>query len=95
MAVRFKLNKNGIAQVAKSAEVAAKMSQIAQGVIHDAAMLDPSVGAEYSTDVRITSGGAKTSGRAHARAKAQLPEDFKERQKWLDAMPLHRTHPRV
>lgn len=95
MSAKFVFNKGAIARIAKSPEVAGKMLEIAQGIASDAAALDPSEGAVYGADVRITSGGAKTSGRAHARATVDLPEDFGERMKWRSAMPLFRVKPKA
>lgn len=66
-----------------------RMLGIAQGVASAASSLDPSQGAQYSADVVV---GAT---RARARAKATLPDSFKERKKWREAMPLFRVRPRV
>lgn len=92
---KFVLKKGALEKIAKSPEVSAKVLGMAQGVIQEAASIDPSKGATYSADVMITSGGSKTTGRAHARAKVTLPEDFKEREKWFDSTPLFRVTPKA
>ena len=89
MADKFVWRPGAIDQIIKSAEVQQVCLGAAQNAASAAASLDPSEGATYSADVVV---GAR---RAHARAKCHLPESFKERKKWREAMPLFRVSPRI